>query len=89
MISNITSKERIQQLQETIYYTKIMNQICDYSSLIFALNTTVLLIVALTTDYWEYRGLDMNRIKPKLLELRDVTLFVPFDTTSYLQVTGV
>jgi hypothetical protein len=61
-------------------------KICDYSSLIFTGNTCVLLILALTTDYWEYRTFDRKKILQMIQELKWTTVFLPFDTDSYFQI---
>lgn len=61
--------------------------ICDNGGIIFVGNTTVLLIIALMTDYWEYRGIDrdqvINAIETNNLKTEVV---LPFDTNSYIQI---
>ena len=37
-----------------------MDRICQYSTIIFAGNMSVLLFVSIITDYWEYRGFDVD-----------------------------
>lgn len=61
-------------------------RICDYSSLIFTGNTTVLLILALTTDYWEYRTFNKEKILQMVQESKMTRVFLPFDTDSYFQI---
>ncbi|XP_053388592.1 uncharacterized protein LOC128551700, partial [Mercenaria mercenaria] len=61
-------------------------KICDYSSLIFTGNTTVLLILALTTDYWEYRTFDKNKIIEMVNDSTGTQIVLPFDTDSYFQI---
>lgn len=63
-----------------------MAKICDYSSLIFTGNITVLLIVAMTTDYWEYRGFDFKRLIKDISSFNATKLIVPTDTDSYIQL---
>lgn len=61
-------------------------KICDYSSLIFAGNTTVLLIVSLATDYWEYRTFDKTKILETISQSINTEIVLPFDTDSYFQI---
>ncbi|WAR02779.1 hypothetical protein MAR_009337 [Mya arenaria] len=61
-------------------------QICDYSSLIFVGNTTVLLILALTTDYWEYRKFNIGQVVTSLAATNEARVEVPVDTNSYIQI---
>lgn len=63
-----------------------MAKICDYSSLIFTGNITVLLIVAMTTDYWEYRGFDFKRLVKNISNFNATKLIIPTDTDSYIQL---
>ncbi|KAL3856765.1 hypothetical protein ACJMK2_011485 [Sinanodonta woodiana] len=63
-----------------------MVQICDYSSLIFAGNITVLLILALATDYWEYRSFDKDKVIQEVSEMNDTFILEPTDTKSYFQI---
>ncbi len=42
---------------------KILDRICQYSTIIFAGNVVVLIIVSITTDYWEFRGFDLKSIR--------------------------
>ena len=66
-----------------------MVQICDYSSLIFAGNTTVLLVLSLTTDYWEYRSFDQEKVTKHVKISKDAKLVTPYDTESYFQLRTV
>ncbi|XP_033753659.1 uncharacterized protein LOC117337019 [Pecten maximus] len=63
-----------------------MVQICNYSSLIFAGNVTVLLIVSMTTDYWEYRGFNSTRLNMSLFGANNTELMRPADTNSYMEL---
>lgn len=63
-----------------------MVQICNYSSLIFAGNVTVLLIVSMTTDYWEYRGFNTTALNLTLAGVNHTELLRPADTTSYIKI---
>jgi hypothetical protein len=63
-----------------------MVKICNYSSLIFAGNVTVLLIVSMTTDYWEYRGFNSTLLNSTLHKIKNAEIMVPRDTKSYIQV---
>lgn len=63
-----------------------MVSVCDYSSLIFAGNLTVLMILSLTTDYWEYRTFDRDKILKHMKTIHSVKVVVPRDTESYIQL---
>lgn len=64
-----------------------MDRICQYSTIIFAGNVSVLLIVAISTDYWEYRGFKTEELIPKLKKMHTrLKLFFPKDTNSYFVV---
>lgn len=63
-----------------------MVQICNYSSLIFAGNVTVLLIVSMTTDYWEYRGFNSTMLNISLFGANNTELMRPADTNSYMEL---
>ena len=60
-----------------------MVQICNYSSLIFAGNITVLLIVSMTTDYWEHRAFNRTMINQTLFHANFTQIKLPPDTKSY------
>lgn len=61
-------------------------QICNYSSLIFAGNVTVLLMVSMTTDYWEYRSFNQTMLKQHLHKANQTEFDEPVDTNSYLSL---
>ncbi|KAL4239548.1 hypothetical protein ACF0H5_000360 [Mactra antiquata] len=61
-------------------------KICDYSSLIFAGNTTVLLIVSLSTDYWEFRSFNKDVLLQIAKETKGCEVVLPSDTDSYFQI---
>ncbi|XP_062607951.1 uncharacterized protein LOC134269761 [Saccostrea cucullata] len=61
-------------------------QICNYSSLIFAGNVTVLLIVSMTTDYWEYRSFNQTMLKETLHKANQTEFDQPVDTNSYMSL---
>ena len=63
-----------------------MVHICDYSSLIFAGNTAILLILSLITDYWEYRTFDQDKVFQRAKQSRSVEFIKPRDTESYIQL---
>jgi hypothetical protein len=63
-----------------------MDRICQYSTIIFAGNVSVLLIVAISTDYWEYRGFHLASIEPVLKMSNRTRLIYPADTDSYVLV---
>ncbi len=57
--------------------------------IILASNICVLLIVSVTTDYWEYRGFQQKEIETKVKRCQphnSTTLIDPGDTDSYLQI---
>ncbi|XP_063446230.1 uncharacterized protein LOC134725893 isoform X1 [Mytilus trossulus] len=60
-----------------------MVKICNYSSLIFAGNVTVLLIISMTTDYWEYRGFNSTLLNSTLFQTKNAEIMLPRDTKSY------
>lgn len=66
-----------------------MVSICKYSTLIFAGNVTVLLIVSMSTDYWEYRGFDMDSLNKTLRRSNTTTVIIPKDTRSYIKIHHV
>lgn len=37
-----------------------MDRVCNYSTIIFASNVTVLILVAIVTDYWQHRCFDFD-----------------------------
>lgn len=61
-------------------------QICNYSSLIFAGNVTVLLMVSMTTDYWEYRSFNQTMLKQTLHKANQTEFIEPLDTNSYVSL---
>jgi len=66
-----------------------MDRVCQYSTIIFAGNVVVLILVALSTDYWRYHGfLENKTVRAKLvkaLEKNDRTkLIIPHDTDTYV-----
>ena len=62
-----------------------MDRLCQYSTIIFAGNVSVLLVVAIMTDYWEYRGFKSDPIVKKLPKNTNTTRIVfPKDTNSYV-----
>ena len=64
-----------------------MDRICQYSTIIFAGNVSVLLIVAISTDYWEYRGFRTADLIPHLKKMHNrLRLVFPSDTSSYFVV---
>ncbi|CAI9739262.1 XP_014769674.1PREDICTED: uncharacterized protein LOC106868767 [Octopus vulgaris] len=56
------------------------------SSLIYTINVTILLIIAISTDYWEYRGFDFVRLFRVVSTSNRTKIIVPRDTNSYLQI---
>ncbi|GAB1610685.1 hypothetical protein Ahia01_001354800 [Argonauta hians] len=56
------------------------------SSLIYTINVTILLIIAISTDYWEYRGFDFVRLFRVVSRSNRTKIIVPRDTDSYLQI---
>lgn len=56
------------------------------SSLIYTINVTILLIIAISTDYWEYRGFDFVHLFRVVSTSNRTKIIVPRDTNSYLQI---
>ncbi|CAH1795517.1 unnamed protein product [Owenia fusiformis] len=69
-----------------------MDRLCQYSTIIFAGNITVLLIVAISTDYWEHRYFDFSIINETVSKQRQIKadnktmLLQPRDTRSYFYI---
>ena len=40
----------------------VMDRICQYSTIIFAGNVSILLLVSVSTDYWQYRGVSREHL---------------------------
>ena len=63
-----------------------MDNICQYSTIILSGNLTVLLIVSVTTDYWEYRSFNRTALLKTLLSLKNARVIQPRDTKSYVSL---
>lgn len=63
-----------------------MVQVCNYSSLIFAGNVTLLLIVSMSTDYWEYRQFNSTMLNQSLSKTNNIEIVKPSDTSSYMEL---
>ena len=63
-----------------------MDRICQYSTIIFSSNVAVLLIVSVITDYWEYRGFDLDRIVSSIEPTNRTAVTDPGDTNSYIEI---
>ena len=50
----------------------MLDRICQYSTIIFAGNVVVLIIVSVATDYWEYRGIKLKKIQKEIGEVKKV-----------------
>ena len=50
----------------------MLDRICQYSTIIFAGNVVVLIIVSVATDYWEYRGFELKKIQKEIGEVKKV-----------------
>jgi len=61
-------------------------EICGHGGLIFVANTTVLLFLALMTDYWEYRTFNVDVVLRTLMKDKSIEVEVPFDTNSYVRI---
>ncbi|XP_046376882.2 uncharacterized protein LOC124149383 isoform X2 [Haliotis rufescens] len=64
-----------------------MVAICNYSTLILSGNIVVLLIVAVTTDYWQYRGFNLDNITNYMKPLEGVDVNIPDGTSPYKVIT--
>ncbi|XP_074649245.1 uncharacterized protein LOC141904547 [Tubulanus polymorphus] len=64
----------------------MIDQICQYSVIILLGNVAILLIVAVSTDYWEYRGFNRSHIENDLKASNRTRLKSPIDTTSYFSI---
>ena len=51
-----------------------MDRICQYSTIIFAGNMSVLLFVSIMTDYWEYRGFNQDYVIKKIAEIDEAEI---------------
>ena len=75
----------------------MLDKVCQYSTVIFAGNVSVLIIVAVMTDYWEYRDYNTGLIMDTLHQKpesghrdpadTDTKVWTPEDTESYIMVT--
>lgn len=45
-----------------------MDRVCKYSTILFAGNVTVLIVAAITTDYWQHRSFDFDLLIKKIDE---------------------
>ena len=61
-----------------------MDRLCQYSTIIYSGNVCVLLIVALSTDYWEYRFFQQRVINISIPTSNTTQLLRPTDTDTYL-----
>ena len=50
----------------------MLDRICQYSTIIFAGNVAVLIIVSVATDYWEYRGFKLRDIEKEIGRVKKV-----------------
>ena len=60
-----------------------MDRVCQYSTIIFAGNVVVLLLVALSTDYWRYHGFHTAGLLVKLAKNDQTKIVQPHDTDTY------
>ncbi|XP_064621855.1 uncharacterized protein LOC135484382 [Lineus longissimus] len=64
----------------------MIDRICQYSVIILVGNLVVLQIVAIATDYWEYRSFNIQEILPKLKKSNLTKIHDPIDTSSYISI---
>jgi hypothetical protein len=65
----------------------MIDKICQYSVIILVGNLVVLQIVAIATDYWEYRSFNIDKIKPMLEKSNRTKIDDPKDTSSYIAIS--
>ena len=63
-----------------------MDRICQYSTIIFAGNMSVLLFVSIITDYWEYRGFNIEHIAKGIPKHNGTKTLSPRDTNTYFLI---
>ena len=64
-----------------------MDKLCQFSTIVFAGNVSILLIVAVTTDYWEYRAFNRTQIIRNVSRaVNTSTVIQPYDTDSYMAI---
>ena len=63
-----------------------MNKLCQFSTIVFAGNVSILLIVSVTTDYWVYRGFQRNSILANVRQSNTTQFVIPFATESYFAI---
>ena len=64
----------------------MIDRICQYSVIILVGNLVVLQIVAIATDYWEYRGFDKKAIVSRVKKSNRTRIVNPIDTKSYFSI---
>lgn len=63
-----------------------MDRVCQYSTIIFAGNVVVLIVVALATDYWRYHSFQTESLLKKLEKADNTAMIVPEDTATYIAI---
>ena len=63
-----------------------MNKLCQFSTIVFAGNVSILLIVSVTTDYWVYRGFQRAIIQSSIRQSNTTQFVKPLATESYFAV---
>lgn len=63
-----------------------MVNLCDYSTVIYAGNVSVLLVIAICTNYWSYREFYNGKIEELIKSSNQTQLEKPYDTSTYLLI---
>ncbi|ELT87967.1 hypothetical protein CAPTEDRAFT_224056 [Capitella teleta] len=63
-----------------------LDRVCSYSTIIFAMNVWVLLVVSIATDYWEYRGFQYADIRKQITPSNTTQRYHPSTTTSHFVI---
>ena len=85
-ISPVPTTSRKENAWRHRYASESMNKLCQFSTIVFAGNVSILLIVSVTTDYWVYRSFQRNSILSNVRQSNTTQFVIPFATDSYFAI---